>query len=82
MGARAGAGVAPDPFALAELSRDVRPPDYATIFVRQAVQRSGLLTPVVVSARQRAPWLDAVVEEFGVRRGSIPDALAGFADED
>lgn len=72
----------PDPFALAELNNDVRPPDYATIFVRQAVASSGLLTPILVAARQHAPWLDAVAEEFGVRRVSVEDALAEFADED
>src|SRR5204863_5839441 len=30
----ATAAAPPDPFALAELSRDVRPPDYATTFLR------------------------------------------------
>ena len=38
--ARPGAST-PDPFALIELARDLRPPDYATAFVRQATQLSG-----------------------------------------
>ncbi len=56
----------PDPWALVELSRDIRPPDYATSFVRQAVQLSELANPIVVCARWRAPWLAAVVDEPGV----------------
>ena len=35
-----------DPFALVELARDVRPDDYATTYVRQALQFSGLEAPV------------------------------------
>ena len=40
----------PDPFALAELSRDVRPPDYAVEFVRMALQGSTLDQPIAVAA--------------------------------
>ncbi|HEY3142331.1 MAG TPA: alpha/beta hydrolase, partial [Acidimicrobiales bacterium] len=32
----------PDPYALIELSRDIRPPDYATTFAHQAATLSGL----------------------------------------
>jgi pimeloyl-ACP methyl ester carboxylesterase len=46
-------GPAPDPFALAELSRDLRPPDYATGFVRQATHLSGLTRPITVCAARR-----------------------------
>jgi pimeloyl-ACP methyl ester carboxylesterase len=56
----------PDPWALLALTRDVRPPDYATSFARQAVQLSGLRTPIAVTARWRPPWLAAVAEEPGV----------------
>ena len=65
--AAAGGDGAPDPWALAELSRDVRPPDYATGFARQATQLSGLEWPVAVCARARPPWLEAVAA--GARRG-------------
>jgi pimeloyl-ACP methyl ester carboxylesterase len=61
-----GPPAAPDPFALAELSRDPRPPDYATAFARQAVQRSAAAAPLVVAARYRPPWLAAVASEPGV----------------
>ena len=71
--------VPPDQFALAELTRDVRPPDYATTFVRQATQLSGLDWPVWVCAASRPDWLAAVAEEPGVREASVPEALAWCA---
>jgi pimeloyl-ACP methyl ester carboxylesterase len=69
----------PDPYALFELSRDLRPPDYATLFVRMAVESSGLDEPVAVAAVVRPPWLAAVVDEIGVATCSVADALAMYA---
>lgn len=69
----------PDPYALFELSRDLRPPDYATLFVRMAVESSGLDEPVAVAAVVRPPWLMAVVDEIGVMTCAVRDALAIFA---
>jgi pimeloyl-ACP methyl ester carboxylesterase len=69
----------PDPFALAELSRDVRPPDYATAFAQIAVQFSGLTTPIAVSAVVRPEWLEAVCAQPGVVEEAVPAALARFA---
>lgn len=74
----AGTGGAPDVFALHEMSRDVRPPDYAVTFVRLAVQLSGLENPVAVAAVVRPPWLDAVASEPGVITAKVPEALAVF----
>lgn len=74
----AGGNDVPDPFALIELTRDVRPPDYASTYVRQALHFSGLDVPVVVSAIVRPPWLAAVADEAGVRALPIPDALRLF----
>jgi pimeloyl-ACP methyl ester carboxylesterase len=71
-------GTAPDPWALVELSRDVRPADYATSFTRQALQLSGLTTPIAVCATFRPPWLQAVADETGVTSCSLADALALF----
>ena len=71
-------GGAPDPFALAELSADIRPPDYATSFVRQAAHLSGLADPIAVCARIRPPWLEAVVGEPGVVELSRSAALELF----
>ena len=56
----------PDPYALAELGRDLRPPDYATAFSRLAVQGSDLEQPITVVARFRPAWVRAVVGEPGV----------------
>lgn len=69
----------PDPYALFELSRDLRPPDYATLFVRLAVEGSGIDEPIVVSAVVRPPWLEAVVGEMGVAVAPLPDALTAVA---
>jgi pimeloyl-ACP methyl ester carboxylesterase len=69
----------PDPWALAELTRDPRPPDYATSFVRQAVHFSGLAEPITVCSVGRPAWLEAVVAEPGVRVAALEDALRGYA---
>ena len=69
----------PDPYALFELSRDLRPPDYATLFVRMAVESSGLDDPIAVAAVVRPSWLTGVVDEIGVTTCSVADALAMYA---
>lgn len=78
--ARVGAEVPrpPDPYALAELSSDVRPPDYATTFVRQAIHFGSLEPCISVAARVRPDWLAAVVGEFGVVEETVSDALARY----
>ena len=48
---------APDPYALVDLSRDLRPPDYAALFVRLALEHSGLAEPIAVAANRAAPEL-------------------------
>jgi pimeloyl-ACP methyl ester carboxylesterase len=68
----------PDPYALFELSYDLRPPDYATLFVRMAVESSGLDEPIAVAAVVRPPWLAAVAGELGVMAASVHDALAVY----
>jgi len=68
----------PDPYALVEMARDLRPPDYATLFVRMAVERSGLDEPITVAAVVRPPWLAAVAEEVGVAQASVREALAVY----
>jgi pimeloyl-ACP methyl ester carboxylesterase len=71
-------GSTPDPYALVELSRDLRPPDYATMFVRLAVQGSALAEPISVTAVYRPPWLATVVGELGVVESSIDEALSRY----
>jgi pimeloyl-ACP methyl ester carboxylesterase len=75
----AGVNDTPDPFALLELSRDVRPPDYALDFVRFAIEGSTLENPIVVSARIRPDWLAAVASELDVLDLSLTEAVARFA---
>jgi pimeloyl-ACP methyl ester carboxylesterase len=69
----------PDPFALVELARDVRPPEYAAAFVRLANELSGLTRPLTVCAVERPEWLRAVLEEPGVEASSLADALRWYA---
>jgi pimeloyl-ACP methyl ester carboxylesterase len=79
--ALATVGSTPDPYALVELGRDLRPPDYATSFVRLAVQGSELDEPITVVARFRPAWLRAVADETGVAEvSSIAEALADYGD--
>ncbi|MEY2473477.1 MAG: hypothetical protein QOK28_2806 [Actinomycetota bacterium] len=66
---------APDPFALAELARDVRPPDYVANFLRQVLSLSPLDTPLTVTAIARPEWLEEIVDEPGVQVGSLDDAM-------
>ena len=69
----------PDPFALAELASDVRPPDYAASFARQASHLSGLAQPIAVCARARPEWLIAVLAEPGVIPVDLDNALSRHA---
>ena len=65
----------PDAFALAELSRDVRPPDYAATWVRHANEYGQLDTPIAVTTVVRPEWVEAVVAEPGVVECSLAEAL-------
>lgn len=69
----------PDCFALAELTVDVRPPDYAVDYLRLAVRYSGLGEPVTLSGRVRPPWMAALAELPGVRQMPVAEALADYA---
>jgi pimeloyl-ACP methyl ester carboxylesterase len=69
----------PDPFALAELVRDVRPPDYAASFVRFSTEGSNLAEPITVSAITRPEWLVAVAAEPGVADLPVDEALALYS---
>jgi pimeloyl-ACP methyl ester carboxylesterase len=69
----------PDPFAMLELSRDIRPPDYVLSFARAAMEHSDLDAPLTVSAMGQPPWLAAIVEELLLERTSVADALAAYS---
>lgn len=69
----------PDPYALVEMGRDLRPPDYAATFARLCVQSSDLDEPLVVTAAFRPEWLAAVAAEPGVAEATtIAAALSRF----
>lgn len=70
---------APDAYALVELTRDVRPGDYAASFARQAAHLSGLEHPVSVAAIGRPPWLEAAAGVVGVRELGVSAALGDYA---
>ena len=72
-------GATPDPYALVELGRDLRPPDYAALFVRLALAGSDLDEPIAVAAVFRPEWLDAVVRELGVVDVTLGEALSMYA---
>ena len=69
----------PDPFALMRAHPRRAAPDYASTYVRQALQFSGLDVPIVVSAMVRPPWLAAVADESGVLSQPVTKALHLFA---
>jgi pimeloyl-ACP methyl ester carboxylesterase len=72
-------GSTPDPYALVELGRDLRPPDYAASFVRLALSGSPLDEPIAVCAVIRPEWLVAVANEHGVMTVPLTEALATYA---
>jgi pimeloyl-ACP methyl ester carboxylesterase len=72
-------GGTPDPWAIHELTRDIRPPDYAATFARQASTRSGLDTAIAVVGVNRPPWLEGVIAEPGVIECTLEEALRLFA---
>jgi pimeloyl-ACP methyl ester carboxylesterase len=70
---------APDPYALAELSCDVRPPDYALAYLQLAVRDSGLERCIHICTDARTPWLEALIGEPGVALGTLEEALRLYA---
>jgi len=69
----------PDPFAIAELATDARPPEYAAHFARLAAQHSALPHPIAVCTRERPPWLRAVVDLLACPPMTPADAMHTFA---
>jgi pimeloyl-ACP methyl ester carboxylesterase len=69
----------PDPYALLELSTDIRPPDYAVTYARHAAERSGLDQPIAVTAGARPPWLAAIVESLLLTPTTVEQAVALYA---
>ena len=73
-------GTAPDPWALIELSRDARPPNYAVTFTRLSVKASPIDEPIAVTTRVTPPWIEAIRAEPGVLTGvTVNEALEIYA---
>ncbi|MFQ5697237.1 MAG: alpha/beta fold hydrolase [Myxococcota bacterium] len=69
----------PDPFAVVELCADVRPSDYAASYLSLALAGSGLPRPLSLCARERPPWLQALVGAPGARVTTVVEALRYYA---
>ena len=72
-------GTAPDPYALVELGRDLRPGDYAVSFVNLANAEAPITTPITVASSFQPRWMAAVVDSPGVAEASLADALTFYA---
>lgn len=72
-------GTTPDPYALVELGRDLRPGDYAVSFVNLANAGAPVSGPITVASSFRPKWLAAVADSPGVTEATIADALTGYA---
>ncbi len=64
---------------MAELSRDIRTPDYASIFVHMALLGSPIEHPIAVCTVVRPEWLAAVVDEPGVVELRPHEAVTMYA---
>jgi pimeloyl-ACP methyl ester carboxylesterase len=69
----------PDPFAIADLATDARPPTYASNYAMLAVQRSELERPVAVCTRELPDWLTATMSLLSLERMTLADALQDYA---
>ena len=69
----------PDPFVLAELSVDVRPPDYLLEFVRLANQYSDLTRPFTICCEEKPDWLNAMIGQPGVETSTLSEALQFYS---
>ena len=69
----------PDPFAIAELATDARPPEYAAHFAHLASQGSHLPHPITVCTREQPPWLRAVIDLLGCQPIAPQGAWRAYA---
>jgi len=70
----------PDPFVLAELSVDVRPPDYLLEFVRLAGQYSDLSRPFSICCEEKPDWLNAMIGQPGVETVSLDESISYYSE--
>lgn len=68
----------PDPFALADLSTDARPPSYAANFAMLANMRSALSHPISVCTCEQPEWLATVMSTLALEKATLQDALQRY----
>ncbi|AJG24621.1 alpha/beta fold hydrolase [Cupriavidus basilensis] len=69
----------PDPYAIADLATDVRPPSYAANYAMLAAQHSDTPQPISVCTRERPDWLKAVTELLSLEKVELDQALQHYA---
>ncbi|MGO4808168.1 alpha/beta fold hydrolase [Cupriavidus sp. 2MCAB6] len=69
----------PDPYAIADLATDVRPPSYAANYAMLASQHSETPQPISVCTRERPDWLKAVTELLSLEPVELDQALHRYA---
>lgn len=68
-----------NPFAIADLATDTRPPGYASHCAMLSVQHSELKRPIAVCACERPNWLTATMSLLSLEQTSLAGALQDFA---
>ncbi len=69
----------PDPYAMADLATDARPPSYAAHYAMLADMHSPLSRPITMCAREQPEWLVAVATTLGLEWTDLKDALTLYA---
>lgn len=75
-----GGAPVPDPYALMELARDVRPADYARTFAGLAVESSEIEVPIWIATMVRPAWIEAIEDVPGVGLGSLERGLRSYLE--
>lgn len=68
----------PDPYALADLATDARPPSYAVNFAMLADMRSELVHPISVCAFEQPEWLAGVMSALNLEKLTLQEALQRY----
>jgi pimeloyl-ACP methyl ester carboxylesterase len=69
----------PDPYAIADLATDARPPEYASNYAMLASQHSGLERPIAVCTCEVPEWLQATMNLLSLERIAVEEALQDYA---
>ena len=69
----------PDPYAIADLATDARPPEYASNYAMLAAQNSDLERPIAVCTREVPEWLQATMDLLSLERIGVDEALQDYA---